>query len=210
MSAFSSTSMAVAASPGSVTIGGPATGAGSVGVRVATQTAATTFANTDTANAITVTVITAINTALAFPVSAAQPSTPGAVITLFFVDNRVYSWNSTFVTTGAGVTVAPSWGANGSGLPSSATPSLSSVLTLLEAQEAFRLWLTPFTGLGATVTTSGLTRSGSVSDVSVLSTLATHIERFGSGLYCRVRSCRCATRGRWPWPEHMSARRRPV
>lgn len=185
MSAFSSTSMAVSASPGTVTIGGPATGAGSVGVRVATQTAATTFANTDTANAITATVITAVNTALAFPVSAAQPSTPGAVVTLFFVDGRVYNWNSTFVTTGAGVTVTPSWGANGSGLPSSSTPSLSSVLTLLEAQEAFRLWLTPFTGLGATVTTSGLTQSGSVSDTSVLSTLATHIERFGNGLYCK-------------------------
>lgn len=185
MLAFSSTTMAVAASAGTVTIGGPATGDGSIGLRVATQSASTTFANTDTANAINAALIAAINNALAFPVTAAQPSTPGAVVTLFYVDNRVYNWNSTFVTSAVGVSVTPAWGATASGLPSSATPNLSAVLTVLEAQDAYKLWLTNFTGAGAVVTTSGLTQSGSVSDFSVLSSLITHIERFGNGLNCK-------------------------
>lgn len=185
MLAFSSTTMAVAASAGTITIGGPATGDGSIGLRVATQSASTTFANTDTANAVNAALIAAINSALAFPVTAAQPSTPGAVLTLFFVDQRVFNWNSSFVTSSVGVSVTPAWGATAAGLPSSASPSLSAVLTVLEAQEAFKLWLTNFTGAGAVVTTSGLTQSGSVSDFSVLSALITHIERFGNGMYCK-------------------------
>lgn len=185
MTAFSSTTMQLAASPGTLALTGPATGPGAVGLRVATQTATVAFANTDTAAAITTSLIAGINSALAFPVLAAQPAVPGAVITLFYVDHRVYNWNATSVTTGQGVGITPAWGNNASGLPSSASPSLSAVLTQLEAQDAFKLWLTNFTGAGSVVSTAGLTQSGSVSDFSVLSSLVTHIERFGNGLNCK-------------------------
>ena len=185
MVTFSSTSMAVAASPGTLTFATAAAADGSVSVGIATQSAGYSFLSGDTVNAINAGLISAINNATAFPVTAAQPATPGAVATLFFVEDRVFNWATTSITTAASTTVTPAWGTSAAGLPSSATPSLSSVLTTLNAQEAYKLWITNFTGAGAAVTASGFTQTGAVTDYSVLGTISSNIEQQANGLNCK-------------------------
>lgn len=185
MVTFSTAAMAVSASPGTITFATAAAADGSVTVGVATQSAGYAFLSGATAAAINAGIIASINSANAFPVTAAQPGTPGAVATLFYVADRVFNWASTSITTAATTTLTPAWGASASGLPSSATPSLSDVLTTLEAQEAYKLWLTPFGGAGSYVTASGITSSGSATDYSVLGTLSAFIERTGNGLNCK-------------------------
>lgn len=185
MVTFSSTTMAVAASPGTLTFATNAAADGSVSVGIASQSAGYSFSSGDTVNAINAGLIAAINNATAFPVTAAQPGTPGAVATLFFVEDRVFNWATTSITTAATTAVTPAWGASAAGLPSSATPSLASVLTTLNAQEAFKLWITNFTGAGAAVTASGFTQTGSVTDYSVLGTISSNIEQQANGLNCK-------------------------
>jgi hypothetical protein len=185
MVAFSSTSMGLAASPGTITFASAATGAGSAALYVARQSASASIANLDTANAINAAFIAAVNAAAAFPVIAAQPSTPGAVTTLYFVDRRVFNWNATAITTGIGTTLTPAWGSNAAGLPSSSSPSLATVLTNLASQDAYRLWLTNFTGAGSFITESGFTKSGSTSEYAIMGTLSSHIEQYGNGQFCK-------------------------
>ena len=124
--------------------------------------------------------ITAINAASAFPVGAAQTAA-SAVVTLFYRDDRVFNWAFTSITTASSTTMTPAWGAEASGLPSSSTPSLATVLTTLGAQEAYKLWITNFTGAGSVITASGQTRVGSTSDYSVLGTLSSFIESMAGG-----------------------------
>jgi len=185
MVTFSNTAMLVAASPGTLTFSGAASGAGAATVGIATQSASTSIANLDTANAINANLLAAINAASAFPVTAAQPSTPGAVTTLFYVSDRVFNWATSSITSTITTTLTPAWGSNAAGLPSSATPSLSTVLTTLEAQDAYKLWVTNFTGAGSYITSAGLSQSGSTSEYSVLGTLSSHIERQANGQFCK-------------------------
>lgn len=181
MVTFSNVQMAVSASPGTITFATAAAASGSASTGIATQVASSSFANLDTANSICAGHITAINSASAFPVGAAQPSTPGAVVTLYYRDDRVFNWAFTSITTAATTTMTPAWGAEASGLPSSSTPSLATVLTTLVAQDAYKLWITNFTGAGSVVTASGQTRVGSTSDYAVLGTLSSFIEGQAGG-----------------------------
>lgn len=180
----SNPSMAIAVSPGTIQVVGAASGAGFVKVGVATQTAQAAIANLDTANAIAAALVTAVNSANAFPVAAAQTA-PSDTVTLFYQPERVFNFNSAAVTTGITTTLTLAWGADGSGLPSSSSPSLSQVLTNLEAQEAYKLIVTSFTGAGARITEAGYTQYGSLSDYSVLGTLSSHIEQQANGLVCK-------------------------
>ncbi len=182
---FSNAAMQVAASPGTITFNTTAAANGSATTGITTQAASSTFSSGDTANSITAGHITAINAASAFPVIAAQPGTPGAVLTLFFVNDRVFNWGTTSITTAATTSMTPAWGTDASGLPSSATPSLSTVLTTLSAQDAYQLWVTNFTGAGSYITASGFTQSGSVSDYSVMGTISSTIEQLANGLNCK-------------------------
>lgn len=183
---FSTAAMQVAASPGTLTFATTAAADGDVSIGVATQAASTTFTSGKTATEINGLVITAINGASAFPITAAQPATPGAVATLYFVADRVFNWASTSITTAASTTVSAAWGNEAAGLPSSATPSLSTVLnTGLANQEAFKLWLTNFTGAGSYVSVALRTQTGSSTDYSVLGTLSSHIEQQGNGEVCK-------------------------
>ena len=183
MVTFSNTAMNVAASPGTLTFATAAAADGSAIVYVATQSASYSFLSGATVNSINAGVIAAINAASAFPIRAAQPSTPGAVATLLYNNDRVFNWAATAITTAASTTITAAWGANASGLPSSATPSLSTVLTALDSQDAYKLWLTNFTGAGSTVTNSSFTQTGSTSDYSVMGTISSKIEQQGNGLY---------------------------
>jgi len=181
MSAFSSASMALAASPGTLTFATTASGAGSFTLYVARQSVSTSIADTDAPTAIAAAAIVSINAASAFPVTAAQTGA-SAVVTLFFADSRVFNWAATTITTTLGTPVTPAWGANAAGLPSSSSPSLATILTTLQGQQAFRLWVTNFTGAGSYITTSGLTATGSATDYSVMGTLSSHIESQANGL----------------------------
>ena len=182
MVTFSNASMSVAASLGTLTFATAAAADGSVIIYMSGQSASYSFLNADTVNSINAGVIAAINAAAAFPIRAAQPSTPGAVATLFYNNDRVINWNATAITTAATTTLTPAWGANAAGLPSSASPSLSTVLTALNSQDAFKLWVTNFTGAGSTVTNSGFTQSGSTSDYGVMGTISSNIEQQANGL----------------------------
>ena len=184
MSAFSTEGMALAASCGTLTFASAATGAGSVSLAVSTLTAATAIANTDTANAINAALIAAINNTSAFSVRAAQPSTPGAVATLVLNDNCEINWLATSITSGIATTLTVDCGASAAGLPSSATPSLSTVLTTLSSEEPFGQIVTDLTGAGSYVTAAGTTQTGSATDYSVLGSLSSWIELRGNGLNC--------------------------
>ena len=185
MVTFSNTQMGVSASPGTITFATTAAADGSAITGIATQTASSSFLSGATANSITAGHITAINSALAFPVAAAQPSTPGAVVTMFFVNDRVFNWSYSAITTAATTTMTPAWGASASGLPSSATPSLADALTTLAAQDGYKIWLTNFSGAGSALTMAGFTVSGSSADYSVLGAISSVIEQQGNGLNCK-------------------------
>ena len=180
----SNPAMGIAVSPGTIQVGAAATGAGFARISVATQTAQAAIGGADTANTIAASIVTAINAANAFPVSAAQTA-PSDTVTLFYQADRVYNFNSASITTGIGATLIPTWGADAAGLPTSSAPALGTVLANLENQEAFRLIVTSFTGAAARLTEAGFTGTGSLSDYSVLGTLSTHIEQQANGLICK-------------------------
>jgi phage tail sheath gpL-like len=182
---FSNAGMGVAASPGTIAFASTAGGAGAASVQVATQSAGIAIASGDTLTVSSAALTAAINNANAFPVTAAEPSSATGTITLYYVEERVFNWASLQITSGITQTLTASWGAEAAGLPSAATPSLSSVLGTIAAQSAFRLWLTPFSGAGSFVTAAGTTQAGSTSDYSVLGTLSSHIETQGNGLSCK-------------------------
>ncbi|MFO0578697.1 MAG: hypothetical protein U1A78_32240 [Polyangia bacterium] len=181
---FSNTAMQLAASPGTITFATAAAAGGTATLGVATQAATATIANTDTANAIGAALVAAINSANAFPVRAAQTA-PSAVVTLFFVDERVWNFAYTSITTATTTTMTPAWGTEASGLPSAASPSLSTVIGNINAQLPFKLWVTNLTGAGSVVAATGQTRTGSTSDLTVLGTLSQNIETMANGLNCK-------------------------
>ena len=185
MVTFSNAAMAVSASPGTITFATNAAADGSAITGIATQTAASAFLSGATANSINAGHITAVNNANAFPVVAAQPSTPGAVATLFFVADRVFNWAYTAITTAATTTMTPAWGSDASGLPSSATPSLATILGNVEQQDAFKLLVTNFTGAGSKVAMASFTVTGSTSDYSVMGAMSSEVERLGNGQLCK-------------------------
>lgn len=181
---FSNTTMGLAASPGTVTFATTAAADGTATLGIATQVATSSFSSGALVAAIGAGMVTAVNNASAFPVTAAQTA-PSASLTLFYVADRVFNWAYTSITTAATTTMTPAWGTNASGLPSSATPSLSTVLTTIGAQQAYKLWVSPFTGAGSVIAATGQTQTGSTSDYSVLGTLSNHIETQGNGLSCK-------------------------
>lgn len=191
MLTMSNAAMQIAASPGTITIASTASGAGNVIVGIATQTASASIANADTAAVIGASLTAAVNTANAFPVTAAQTAPSGAV-TLFFVADRVFDYAYTATTTGITTTCTPAWGADASGLPSAATPSYATVLDTIAAQDAFKLIVTDFSGAAATVAQPGFTLSGSVSDYTSMGTLSSTVEVLGNGLNCKGTFVVCA------------------
>ena len=184
MSAFSTEAMSVAASCGALTYASAATGSGTTSLVVSTLTASASIANLDTANAITAAMIAAINNTSAFSVRAAQPAVVGAVATLVMNDNCEVNWIATSITSGIATTLTVDCGANAAGLPSAATPSLSTVLSTLSSEEPFGCIVTDLGGAGSYVTVGGTTQTGSLVDYTTLSTLSAWIELRGNGLNC--------------------------
>ena len=181
---FSNAAMALAASPGTLTAATTATGAGSAIVGVATQSVSAAITSGDAATAIAASLVTGINSANAFPVTAARTA-PSATVTLFYVADRVFNWAFSAITTGIGTTLTPAWGADASGLPSAASPSLATVLDTVSSQPAFKLLVTNFTGAGSTIPLAGFTLSGSASDYSVLGAISSVVEQIGNGVNCK-------------------------
>lgn len=184
MMAFSNTAMQLAASPGTITFATTAAANGTATLGVATQAATATVLDTQTAAVIGASMVAAINSANAFPVRAAQTA-PSADLTLFFVEGRVFNLAYTSITTATTTTMTPAWGTEASGLPSAASPSLSTVIGNINTQLPFKLWVTPFTGAGSVVAASGQTRNGSTSDLTVLGTLSQNIETQANGVNCK-------------------------
>lgn len=184
---FSSTSMGVAASPGTLTLASTASGAGSVTLYCATQSASGSISNTDTASTIARALSTGINAANAFPLTSCNPS--GAVITLFYVADRVCNWLATAITTAITTTMTPAWGSDAAGLPSSSSPSLANALTnigsVASAQGAFRVWVTNFTGAGSFITDAAYDQAGSTTSYAAMGTISSFIEAQGNGLNCK-------------------------
>lgn len=184
MVTFSNTQMGVSASPGTITFTTTAAANGNATTSILPQVAQSSFLSGATAAQITAGHITAINSTAAFPVTAAQPSTPGAVVTLIYAADSVFNWASTSITTAATTTMVPAWGASASGLPSSATPSLADALGMID-KDTYKLWVTDLTGAGSTVAATGITQAGSTSDYSVMSTISSQIEQAGGGISCK-------------------------
>jgi phage tail sheath gpL-like len=113
-------SMGIAVSPGTVQAVGAASGAGFVKVGISTQTAQASVANLDTANVIAGALVAAINSANAFPISAAQTA-PSDTATLFYQPERAFNFNSAAVSTGITTTLTLAWGC-GMELDSRAAP----------------------------------------------------------------------------------------
>ena len=181
---FSNTAMQLAASPGTITFATTAAAGGTATLGVATQAATATVLDTQTAAVIGASMVSAINSANAFPVRAAQTA-PSADLTLFFVEGRVFNLAYTSITTATTTTMTPAWGTEASGLPSAASPSLSTVIGNINTQLPFKLWITPFTGMGSVVAASGQTRNGSTSDLTILGTLSQNIETQANGINCK-------------------------
>jgi len=161
--AVSNAQMAVAASPGIVTLANNTDGVGANAhtLLVATQSNAYTTPNpAETANTSAAAWIAQINAAASFPVTAAQTA-PSAVIRLFFVQDRVFNRPSVS-TTDTSQTVTPTWGTAGAG-----TPNLTNSLANLSSDTTYWVWLT------------------NLIDTTTLGTLASHIETRGNGLNCR-------------------------
>lgn len=179
MVSFSSSAMLVAASPGTLTLATAAGADGTATLTVATQSASHSFLNGDAVNTIAGAFNAAIRNAAAFPVSSCCPT--GAVITLFYANDRVVNWLATAITTAANTTITPAWGANAAGLPSSSTPSLATALQNIAAQPAFKCWITNFSGIGSVITASGITGAGSTQDLTNMGTLCSQLESQGNG-----------------------------
>ena len=183
MSAFSTEAMSVAASCGTLTFATAASGGGSVKLNVSTlEVSATIVAGP--VNDVNTAVIAAINNTSAFSVRAAQPAVVGAVATLIMNDNCEVNWIATSITSGIATTLAVDCGANASGLPSAATPSLATVLSTLSSEDPWGCIVTDLGGAGSYVTAAGLTQTGSLTDYSVLGSLSSWMELRGNGLNC--------------------------
>lgn len=186
---YSTASMAIAASPGTLTFANAAGADGTVILYCATQSVSYAIPNGTAVNTIAANVITAINAANAFPLTAAQTA-PGAVVTLFYVNDRVCNWLATAITPAATITttLAAAVGNHAAGLPSSSSPSLSTALSNIANQGAYRLWITSFNGAGSYITDATYTQIGSATDYSALGTISAKVESQGNGVNCKGQS----------------------
>jgi len=159
---FSNTAMALAASPGTITLAGIGDGAG-VGTTLLTTTQSVTYDPTGAANTSAANFITAINAATAFPVTSAQTA-PSAVVTLFYVNDRVLN-RPTVSTTDGVQTVTPAWGV----ISTVSNLDLSAALTKINAlPEAFSLWVI-----------------GALAEITSLGTISSNIETQANGVNCK-------------------------
>lgn len=181
---FSSAAMLLSASCGTLTVSGASSGAGSLTIRnYQDWSASVTIANLDTAVTTSAALTAAINASNATVMKAAEPSPKTGEITLFYVDERPLNFIGAEITSTITQTIAGAFGTAASGLPSSSSPSLSTVLTNLAASQLFKLWVTDFTGQAANITTAGMTQLGTITDYSVMGSLASHlIQQNGGGM----------------------------
>jgi len=187
ISTFSNaTAMYLAASCGTLTYATDATADGTSLLYCSTQSVSTAVTNGNTPVQTAALGITAINNANAFPLSAAKASA-SAVLTLIYQNDRVVNWLATAITPAGtiGTTLTPAIGAHAAGLPSSSTPSLATALSNAANQDAYKLWVTTFTGAGSYITDAQVTQVGSAQDYSILGVLSTHIESQGNGRNCK-------------------------
>ena len=181
---FSSSAMGLAASPGTIAFASTA-GAGGVASVSNYQdwSVSINVANADTLTVSSAALTAAINVSNATPLKAAEPGTPTGTITLYYVQDRPLNFLASSITSTITQTLTPAWGTAASGLPSSSSPSLATILTNLAAQRIFKLWVTDFVGQGGYFTDAALSQSGSATDYTILSALATHlIQQNGGGM----------------------------
>ena len=155
MMALSVTTMGITLSPGTFTVANNAAATPGVHSLLATtQTVTYAPAATDTPTVTATGFTAAINSATAYPISAASS---GAVVTLYLRNSRV--WNRPAVTTtDTSQTLTLATGVLGSGLP-----NLTNSLNEISKLNAFRIWVTDLT------------------DSTSLSTLYSYIEQQANG-----------------------------
>ena len=179
---FSSAAMNLAASPGVLTVSGASSGVGSLTVRnYQDWSASVAIANADSATTTSAAITAAINASNATVLKAAEPTVPTGAITLYYVEDRPLNFLGAEISSTITQTIAAAWGTAASGLPSSSSPSLATVLTNLAAAQVFRLWVSDFTGQAANVTTAGMTQVGSITDYGVMGTLASALIQANGG-----------------------------
>lgn len=132
---FSNTDAGVAASPGTVTLGGgPAGAPGTFTIKAMVKVAQVTYAMGDAVTAITPKMAAKLN-GDSYSVSGAVESTPTGVLTLFYRNERPLHRVSSTAAGGA-LTASAAVGVQGSG-----TPSLTSVLTTLAGDtQSYKCW----------------------------------------------------------------------
>lgn len=147
---FSNVNAGCAVITGTLTLATDATGAGSVSLSDGVLSASVVIANTNTPATRAVALRDAVNVAMPCRAAVANPAT--GVITLYHKDDRWLRRLSATITAAIGMTAVLAAGTVGTG-----TPSLTSALTYLAADQAYKIWAFPF------------------ADSSSLGTLATHI-----------------------------------
>lgn len=145
----------VTLSPGTITVTGDATSTASAVVEVNGQSVTTTITNLDAAATIATNIGASIN-AGDFPVTATVDST---TVTLLYAKDRVVR-RITASDTATGTAVAAVVGTAGAG-----TPTLTTALTNIAAQSAFKVWCTSF------------------NEATSLGTISTHIELYANGVH---------------------------
>jgi phage tail sheath gpL-like len=148
-------STGVQASPGTITLTGTASAAGSITVTVGGTTITAPLSGTETATQAGDKLVTAI-AASANPVTAVNAA---GVVTLYYNYGRVVH-KVTAASTATGLTVAAAVGTAGAG-----TPTLTAALSNVAAQQAYRNWATCY------------------NDTTSLGTMSAHIELYANGLY---------------------------
>lgn len=141
-------------SPGSFTLTGNASGAGSITVQVGATTMTASIANADTPTVVGAAIALAINSG-SYPVTA---DAVAGLVTLYYATDRTIRRPVATIVTSTVIAITPSFGVTGAG-----APSLSAALTGLTKQEAFWNWACAF------------------SDSATLGSLATHIESYADG-----------------------------
>lgn len=181
---FSSAAMGLAASPGVLSVTGASSGAGVLTVRnYQDWSVSISIANLDTATTTSTALTTAINASNATVLKAAEPTVKTGDVTLYYVEDRPLNFLGAEITSTITQTISAAWGTAASGLPSSSSPSLATVLTNLAASQVFRLWVTDFTGQAANITAAGVTQVGTITDYGVMGTIATSlITQNGGGM----------------------------
>lgn len=155
---FSDPSGGIAASPGPLAIGGPATGTGAIVVGAGSLSTTTSVGGTDTVATMCANVTATLRTAPNNLSAMNNHSiTPGQVVLLYqsgHVAHRIVA-----STTAASVTTTLAVGAAGSG-----APDLTAALMAIQKLGAFRIWVFPWTDT-ATLTALSAHRAAQASGV---------------------------------------------